>query len=75
LGFQKANDNAREPLKCWGCGEPHLLINCPFRNVPNKTIQNIQEASRVEDIGKNIHRISASLDDRKANHQSTIVEI
>ena len=19
----------REPLKCWGCGEPHLLRDCP----------------------------------------------
>jgi hypothetical protein len=56
----------REPLKCWGCGEPHLLRNCPYKNSANKTIQNIQEASIVGDIGKSIHRINATLDGRQA---------
>jgi predicted aspartyl protease len=75
LGFKKTIDNPREPLKCWGCGEPHLLRNCPHQNSTNRTIQNIQEASTIGDIGKSIHRINAALDDRQTNHQSTIVEI
>jgi hypothetical protein len=62
-------------LKYWVCGEPHLLINCLYKNVANKTIQNIQEASTVGEIGKIIHRINASLDRRKVDHQFTISEI
>jgi hypothetical protein len=38
LGFKKTTDNVREPLKCWGCGEPQLLRNCPYINDANKTI-------------------------------------
>jgi len=75
LGFKKTTDNPREPLKCWVCGEPHLLRNCPYRNTANKIIQNIQEASIFGDIDKSIHRINIGLDGRKENHQSTIVEI
>jgi hypothetical protein len=43
LGFKKTNDNPREPLKCWGCGEPHLLRNCPYKNVCK---QNYSEHTR-----------------------------
>jgi hypothetical protein len=58
-----------------GMWKPHLLRNCPYINYTNKTIQNIQEASTIGDIGKSIHRINASLDGRQEYHQSTIVEI
>jgi hypothetical protein len=75
LGFRKAIDNAREALKCWGCGEPHLLRNCPHRNSTNRTIKKIQEASTVGDIGKSIHRINVAIDGKQAYHQSTIVKI
>ena len=23
----------KEPLKCWGCGEPHMMRDCPHRNI------------------------------------------
>jgi hypothetical protein len=75
LGFKKTIDNPREPLKCWGFGEPHLSRNCPYINDINKTIQNIQEASIIGDIGKSIHRINTTLYGRKEHHQSTILEI
>jgi hypothetical protein len=51
------------------------LRNYPYINSTNKTIQNIQEASRVGDIGKSIHRINTTFDDKKGDHQSTIAEI
>jgi hypothetical protein len=42
----------------------------------NKTsVHNLQEASTIGDIGRNIHKINAALDGRQADHQSTIVEI
>jgi hypothetical protein len=27
----KTDNPKREPLKCWGCGEEHLLRDCPHR--------------------------------------------
>ena len=38
-------------------------------------LHNIQEASMVQEIGKNYHRINAALEDRQVDHQSAIVEI
>jgi hypothetical protein len=52
-----------------------LSRNCPYINDTNKTIQNIQEASTIGDIGKSIHRINTTLYGRKEHHQSTILEI
>ena len=65
----------KEPLKCWECGEPHLRINCPCYNGASKMLHNLQEASTVGEIGKNYHKIHAALEDRQADHQSTIVDI
>jgi hypothetical protein len=63
LGFKKIVDNPREPLKCWKCGEPHLRRNCPHLNpTSNTTIQNLQEATIVRDMGKYIHKINATLE-------------
>jgi hypothetical protein len=27
----KIDNTKREPMKCWGCGEEHLLRDCPHR--------------------------------------------
>ena len=43
--------------------------------VQNNTLHNIHEASIVGEIGRSFYRINAALEDRQADHQSTIVEI
>jgi hypothetical protein len=74
LGFKKIVDSPREPLKCWECGEPHLRRNCPHLNpTSSTTIQSLQEATIVRDMGKYIHKINATLEQRQADHQSTVV--
>ena len=50
----------REPLKCWVCGEPHLLRDCPHRNI--QMIMRDREATTVNDIARNIPTISAPLE-------------
>ena len=35
----------------------------------------LQEASTVNDIARNIPKINVALDNRKADHQSTMVEV
>jgi hypothetical protein len=41
----KTDNPKREPLKCWGCGEEHLLRDCPHRQQNSRRIYNIQEAT------------------------------
>ena len=41
----------------------------------NKTLDSLQEASTVGEIGKRFHRINPSLEDQQEDHQSAIVEI
>jgi hypothetical protein len=47
----------------------------PHREDKMRTLHNIQEATTVEDMGKNIPRIYAALEDRQAEHQSHMIEV
>ena len=58
-----------------GMCQTTFIENCPYRNVANKTIQNIQESLTFGDIFKIIHRSNTTLDGRKTDHQSMIMEI
>jgi predicted aspartyl protease len=76
MGTKKFGDSPREPLKCWECGDPHLRRNYPSLNSSNITVvHNLQEASRVGDVGRIMHQINAVVDGQQADHQSAVVEI
>ena len=62
----------REPLKCWGCGKPHLLRDCPHRNI--QMIIRDREATTVNDLARNIPTISATLENQQEEHQATMIE-
>jgi len=61
-------------LQCWGCGEPHYYKNCPHPTQA-KPGANIQEVSIVGHVERSILRINASLEDRQAEYQPTMVEL
>jgi hypothetical protein len=71
----KIDHTKREPLKCWGCGEEHLLRDCPHRQQSNKMVYNVQEATTVNDVARSMPQIYAALDNRQANHQASVVEM
>jgi hypothetical protein len=49
------NDNPkREPLKCRGCGEEHLLRDCPHRQQNIQKVYNIQEATTIIDVAGSV---------------------
>jgi hypothetical protein len=58
----KTNNPKREPLKCWDCGEEHLLRDCPHRQQNSRKVYNIQEATTVNDVARSVPQIYASLD-------------
>eukprot|EP00253_Pinus_taeda_P012064 PITA_12064 len=64
---------ARPPLQCWGCGGPHYIKNCPQRKGTEQLSQ-IHEASTVGEVGQNVPRINAALEDQQAEYQPTMVE-
>ena len=69
-------NNIVKEVKCWGCNGPHLYRNCSHN--PNKKmapINMVHEASTINDIARNILRINVALEDRKADHQSTMLEV
>jgi hypothetical protein len=70
----KTDNTKREPLKCWGCGEEHLLRDCPHRQQNNRRVYNVQEATTVNDVARSMPQIYAALEDRQADHQASVVE-
>jgi hypothetical protein len=71
----KFDNPKREPLKCWGCGEEHLLRDCPHQQHNSRRIYNIQEATTLNDVARSVPQIYVALDNNQANHQASVVEI
>jgi len=61
----------RPPIQYWGCTKKNLYNDFPQRGDKGKTMYNIQEATRVEDMGKKY----ASLEHRQEDYQSNIIEV
>ena len=71
----KVDNPTREPLKCWGCREEHLLRDCPHRQQNSWKVYNIQEATTVNDVARSVPQIYATLDNIQVDHQASMVEI
>jgi hypothetical protein len=71
----KTDNTKREPLKCWGCGEENLLRECPHRKQDNSMVYNIQESTTFNDVARIMLQIYATLDNRQAHHQDSVVEM
>jgi hypothetical protein len=56
----------KQPMKCWGCEGDHLYRDCPHKGERMRIFHNIQEAEIVEDMGGNMPRIYAALDNKQA---------
>jgi hypothetical protein len=61
----------RPPIQCWGCKEDRLYKDCPHRKDRVKTVHNIQESTIVKDM----RIIYATLNDRKEEYQSNMIEV
>jgi len=68
-----SEERARPLVQCWGCGGLHYIKNCPQRKETEQGSQ-IHKASIVGDVGCNLPRINAALEDRQAEYQPTMVE-
>ena len=53
------------PIQCWGCKGDHMFRYCPHRGEKVRIVHNVQQDEIVEDMGKNVPRIYAALDNKK----------
>jgi hypothetical protein len=51
------------------------LRDCPHRQQNSKRVYNIQEATTVNDVARNMPQIYAALDNNQADHQDSVVEL
>eukprot|EP00253_Pinus_taeda_P022926 PITA_22926 len=73
LGKVDNEGTTRPPVQCWGCGGPHYIKNCPHRRNSDQVSQ-VYEASTIGDVAWSMPRINASLEDRQADYQPTMIE-
>ena len=52
-----------------------MFRDCPHRGEKVRTVHNVHQAEIVEDMGNNVPRIYASLDNKQAKYQSHMIEV
>jgi hypothetical protein len=63
------------PIQCWGYKENHKCIDCPHKNGKARVVHNVQQDETVEDMGTRMPRIYATLDNKKDEFQSHMIEV
>jgi hypothetical protein len=71
----KTDNPKKEPLKCWGCGEENLLMDCPHRQSNIRRVYNIQESTTINYVARSMQCIYAALDNKQVDHQTSVVEM
>jgi hypothetical protein len=52
-----------------------MFRDCPHRGGKMRTVHNVKQDEIVEDMGRNVPRIYASLDNKQAEYQSHMIEV
>ena len=65
----------KPPIQCWGYKGDHMFRDCPHRGEKVRTIHNVQEDETMKDMGRNVPRIYASLDNIQVEFQSHMIEV
>jgi hypothetical protein len=63
------------PIQCWGCKGDHMYRDCPHIGEKVRTVHNVKQGETMEDMGRNVPRIYASLDNKKSKYQSHMIEV
>jgi hypothetical protein len=65
----------KPPIQCWGCKGDHKYRDCPHRSEKVRDIHNVQQVEIVEDMGRNLPRIYAELDNKQDEFESHMIEV
>ena len=52
-----------------------MYRDCLHRGEKVRTVHNVQQAETMEDMGRNVPRIYAGLDNKKVEYQSHMIEV
>jgi hypothetical protein len=63
------------PIQCWGCKEDNMYRDFPHRGEKVRIVHNVQQNETMEDMGINVRRIYATLDNKKVKYQSHMIEV
>jgi hypothetical protein len=63
------------PRQCWGCKGDHKYRYFPHRSYKVRVLHNVQQAETMEKMGSRIPSIYASLDNKKTEFQSHMIEV
>ena len=72
--FVKNNEH-KEPIKCQEFQGPHYAKYCPNRKENFSNMHTIQEEETMGDVANEMPRIKATMENRQADHQTSIVEV
>jgi hypothetical protein len=62
-------------MQCWGCKGDHRFRYCPHKGEKSRVVHNVQQAETMEDMGRYVPRIYATLDNKQAEYQSHMIEV
>jgi hypothetical protein len=65
----------KQLIQCWVCDGNQLYWDFPHKGERMRIFHNIQEAKIVEDVGGNMPRIYASLDNKQVEYKSPKIEV
>jgi hypothetical protein len=65
----------QQPIQCWGCGGDHMHRDFPQRGEKARTVHNVHRVATIEDMGINVPRICAALDNKQVEFQSHMIEL
>jgi hypothetical protein len=63
------------PIECWGCKGDHRYRDCRHRKDKVRSIHNVQQEETMEDMGRRVPMIYATLDNKQAEFQSHMIEV
>jgi hypothetical protein len=65
----------KTPIQCWGCKGDHKYRDSPHRSDKVRAFHNVPQVETMEDMGRSVPRIYASLDNKKAQFQSHVIGV
>jgi hypothetical protein len=65
----------KQHVQWWGCEGNHLYRDYPHKGERMRIFHNIQEVEIVEDMGGNMTRSYAALDNKQTKYQSHMIEV
>jgi hypothetical protein len=65
----------KPPIQCWDFGGDHMYRDCPHTGEKVRNVHSVQQVDTVEDMGRNVPRIYAALDNKQSEFQSHMIEV